>query len=127
VPASEPDEPPEAPEPDPESVWPPFPLPPEDDPVEVEEPPDQPLDPEPPGVVLDPELAAPSLDPDAAAADELGVPPSAPVETLRAEDDPHAASVATRAESPSFERTEILLMAPEQWRQRAKSASPYAI
>ncbi len=74
--------------------------------------------------MLDPELAAPPLDPDAAAADELGVPPSSPVETLPPEDDPHAASVATRAKDTSFDGTEISLMTPEQWRQRAKSVSP---
>src|SRR5579859_3534636 len=96
--ASESDEPPDDPGPDPESVWPTFPLPPEDDPLEGAE-----DDPELPEVVPDPELAAaPPLDPDAAAADELGVPPSPPVQTLPAEDDPHAPSVATRAESPSF-------------------------
>jgi hypothetical protein len=122
VPASEPGEPPEDPEPDPESAWPPFALLPEDEPLE--EPPDEPLDPEPPGVVPDPELVAPPpLDPDAPARDELEVPLFCPVETLPPEDDPHAASVATRAESPSFDRTEISVMAPEQWRQRAKSVS----
>ena len=120
MPASEPDEPPEDPEPDPESGWPPFPLPPEEDPLE--DPADEPLGPELLGVVLDPELAAPTLDPDVPAADELGVPPFSPVETLPPEDDPHAATVATRAGNTSFDRTEISLM-PKQWRQRAKSVS----
>jgi hypothetical protein len=64
-------------------------APPEDEPLE--EPLGEPLDPEPLGVVLDPELAAPPLEPDAAVADDFGVPPSSPVETLPAEDDPHAA------------------------------------